>query len=113
MACRLYVRLRTVRGICDSADGDVTCERVNGLLELASQPSLGKGSSSHPELYDIGLVLGSILGNNQSFRSTQNTSIQIIFQYRLGRGAGPICGSMVESRGDGRSTKRLGLGERG
>ena len=53
------------------------------VLELDSQSSLGKGSSSHPLLYNIGLVLGSILGNNQSIQSTQNTSIQIIFQYEL------------------------------
>ena len=39
------------------------------VLELDSQPSLGKGSFSHPELYNIGLVLGSILGNNQSVES--------------------------------------------
>ena len=39
------------------------------MLELDSQPSLGKGSSSHPLLYNIGLVLGSILGINQSVLS--------------------------------------------
>ena len=39
------------------------------VLELDSQPSLGKGSSSHPLLYNIGLVLGSILGINQSVLS--------------------------------------------